>query len=231
MAAFGHGVKRVAGLGCGALACLLVVLASPAAKADRIFVLDDVSFGAGQTATGTFTLNVYGYLSSWNIDTSNGAHFSGYDYTPSINTQINNPQDTVITFNRDDPAYDGYLKLTFADPLTGPLPLELNPLVLGGASYECDGYERSNGACPSGDQRNIVQGGALAPGARAGRPGAARHRLARPGGRLPPPQDALTAAPTALPRLRGVNSIRRVTSGVQPREARAAALTGGGRRG
>ena len=160
-------LRRVAVFGYGLAASLALLVASPPAKADLIFTLNNVVFDDGATATGSFTLNVYGYLSAWDVTTSDGKTFVGFDYTPTINASINNPLDTITVFNRDDPGYDGYLQFTFTQPLTGPLsPPGHDPLVLGGASYECDGYENydvnGNGFCPSSASiRDIVSGGAV----------------------------------------------------------------------
>src|SRR5271166_5480322 len=95
---------RVATFGYLLAACLGLIMASPAAKADLIFSLNDVTFSDGATATGSFTVNVYGFLSTWNIQTSNGLSFVGYDYTPTINTSINNPLDTITVYNRFSPS-------------------------------------------------------------------------------------------------------------------------------
>ncbi len=139
----------------------LGLVCSAIAKADQVYTLDNVAFDDGQTATGTFTLNVYGYLSDWNIVTSDGIAFSGFHYLPPLNPAINNPLDTITIFNRDNPDYLGYLQLTFAEPLTGPLSVPgYDPLVFGGASYECDRYQQLDGSC-TGNQRNAVAGSAV----------------------------------------------------------------------
>lgn len=149
-AVIGYLAVTVLGLGCSAVA-----------KADLIYTLDNVVFNDGQTATGTFTLNVYGYLSDWNIVTTDGIAFTGFHYLPPLNPSINNPLDTITIFNRDNPDYLGYLHLTFAEPLTGPLSVPgHDPLVFGGASYECDRYQQVDGSC-TGNQRNAVAGSAV----------------------------------------------------------------------
>ncbi len=149
--------KRAAVIGYLAVAAFALVC-SAAAKADVTFTLGSESFDDGQTATGTFTLNVYGYLSDWDIVTSDGIAFTGFHYLPPLNPSINNPLDTITIFNRDNPDYLGYLQLTFAEPLTGPLSVPgQDLLVLGGASYECDNYQQVDGSC-TGKQRNFVAG-------------------------------------------------------------------------
>lgn len=163
MAAFRRYVKRAAVISYAVIACLCLVFASPAARADLIFTLNDVVFDDSATATGTFTINVYGFLSDWNITTSDGLQFTGFNYTPPLNPSINNPLDTVTVFNRNNPDYLGYLQLTFAESLTGVLAVPgYDPLVLGGASYECDRYQQVDGSC-TGNQRDVVSGGAVDP--------------------------------------------------------------------
>ena len=158
-------VKAAASFGAVAAVVFGLIGFSPAAKADLIFNLNNVVFDDGKTATGSFSLNVYGYLNSdWDITTTDGPVISGFHYTATINSMINNPDDTITIFIRDNPAYKGYLALTFTQTLTDPLsPPGHDPLVLGGASYECDSYATTEGAC-TGHHRDIVSGGAVEPG-------------------------------------------------------------------
>jgi hypothetical protein len=152
--------KRAAVIGYFAMAVLCLACSS-VAKADLVYTLDSVAFDDGQTATGTFTLDVYGYLSDWNIVTSDGIAFTGFHYLPPLNPSINNPLDTITIFNRDNPDYFGYLQLTFAEPLTGPLSVPgHDPLVFGGTSHECDRYQQVDGSC-TGNQRSAVAGSAV----------------------------------------------------------------------
>lgn len=140
--------------------CFALLSLNWQAKADIIYSLENVSFSDGSSAAGTFAINQYGYLSSWNIVTSDHATFDGYDYTPTINAMINNPLDTVLVFNRA--GYNGFLQLTFSLPLTDPAARLNDPLVLSG-SYECAGYEHfdahGNGYCSSNTPAAYVVSG------------------------------------------------------------------------
>jgi len=159
MAMFPNGVKLTAVLCYSALACLCLAIASPVAKADLIFTLNDVEFADATFATGSFSIDQYGFFDAFNITTVNGA-IGGFNYTPSTNAYILSG-DTLTIFNRTN--YDGYLQLTFTESLTGPLTDPgHDPLVLGGASYECSGYQQLNGSC-GGAERVITIGGAIDP--------------------------------------------------------------------
>ena len=117
----------------------LAVLSAAGAANATTYALDNVQFDDGTFASGEFKTNVYGYISSWDITTVDGA-IIGNHYTPTINAGYN-PGDVTITFNRND--YVGFLQLTLTSPLSGSGKV---PLVtgFGGPSFECDTY-----ACPS----------------------------------------------------------------------------------
>jgi len=141
-----------------ALCCLGSVAV---AKADIIWTFDNVAFNDAGTLSGTFSINQYGFIGTFDITTTNGngsSSVGGYHYTPVINATINNPLDTLTIFNRN--LYDGYLQLTFDHSLTLP---GIDPIVtVGGASYECDGYQQGNGSCGA-ESRLVVSGDAESP--------------------------------------------------------------------
>jgi hypothetical protein len=114
------------------------------AKADIVWTLNDVKFDDGTTLSGSFTVNVYGVVTNWNLLTVDGT-LTGYDYTPTINAQAHYPITNYVVFNHLTPAaYDGYLDLVFQNPLTVP---GIDLLVTGHSSYECGGFATGAGAC------------------------------------------------------------------------------------
>jgi hypothetical protein len=155
----------------GYLTAAIVWLAvnSSAAKADVVWNLENVQFSDGASASGTFSIDQYGFLDGFDITTTTGSALTGYTYTPVINALISDG-DTVITFNRDLPnAYDGFLQLVFANPITVP---GTDPLVTcdpstpgscnSNVSFECDGYEQADNSCLA-DVRYVVSGFAQDP--------------------------------------------------------------------
>lgn len=130
-----------------ALAAVLVgfmaFAAAPAAKADVTWVFQDLPFEDGGILSGSFHLNQYGFPDTWDVTTTDGSILSGYEYITDINSSISNDR-TLIIFNHNDPAYHGYIHLTFANPLTDPGP---NGLLLTHASYECGSYGTNKGVC------------------------------------------------------------------------------------
>lgn len=110
------------------------------ANADTIWNLADVQLSDGTFLNGSFTVNQYGYLSSWNLTTSSGSGFTTYTYIPSINSSINYPDDTVVTFYHDNPDYYGSLQLTFQNGLSAAAASD--PIIggVGSPSLECGGW-------------------------------------------------------------------------------------------
>jgi hypothetical protein len=141
-----------------ALAGLALAAISASATAAPSYPIDwtlkNVTFSDGATANGSFSINQYGQIQSWDVTTTNGL-FPGYDYTPIINAMIED-NDTVLILNRA--GYDGYLYLTFENSLF--LGGASDPLVLA-ESYECDGYEQTNGSCGRSLERTIASGSAV----------------------------------------------------------------------
>ena len=77
MGKFATGFKALASLFAVGL-CLAG--ASTGAKADIVYVLSGVQFDDGGTLTGSFTLNTYGYLESYNLTSTMGTTINGYSY-------------------------------------------------------------------------------------------------------------------------------------------------------
>ncbi|MBR0720749.1 PEP-CTERM sorting domain-containing protein [Bradyrhizobium manausense] len=120
------------------------------AHADIIWNLSDLQFvlpngsSDGGTLNGTFAINVYGYNGPVHIVTTTGIAMTGDVYTGVWNSNINNPTDTVTIFLSDGLAYQRYIQLTFANPLTVP---GVDAIVggAGGQSFECNNWSCSGG--------------------------------------------------------------------------------------
>ena len=125
------------------------------AKADIVWTLNNVAFNDTTTLNGSFTVNVYGVVTAWDITSLDGA-LTGYNYTPTINAGGTYPISNYVVFNHESPAYKGYLNLVFKNPLT---VAGINPIVAGGESYECAGYGSTSGACTSQSFRLIGENG------------------------------------------------------------------------
>lgn len=123
-----------------AAAVLSSTLGAPAARADLVWTVD-ATFQDGATVTGTFSINVYGYLDAANLTTSPAGVFPGFTYTLGdsfISTGVH-AGNYFVDFQ---PGYTADLHLQFADSLSVP---NLNNVILGagigpsGPSYECQG--------------------------------------------------------------------------------------------
>lgn len=110
----------------------LVVIPS-AAKADVTWLVD-ANFADGGTVSGYFTVNTYGYLSSFDLLTTPGDGFASFDYTDQ-NSYFSNGAFYVDA----QPKYQSDLHLVFADDLN--VAVANNPVLGGddGPSYECQG--------------------------------------------------------------------------------------------
>ncbi len=143
-----------------ALAGLALAAASVNAMAAPVsypidWTLKNVTFSDGATASGSFGINQYGQLQFFDVTTTGGT-ITGFDYTPFINATIKN-NDTVLILNRT--GYDGYLYLTFEFSLFTPAASD--PLILS-KSYECNGFEQTNGSCGTRSiERTVASGGAV----------------------------------------------------------------------
>jgi hypothetical protein len=142
---------------CGALrvcCCVLIGLASgfaaPVARADIIWTLVDVTFNDGGTASGTFTLNQYGYGEA-NFDITTAGGTSGvpaYDYVAGTAGISISGDKYTIAFGQNFPNV-GELVLQFLDPLDTAPTGSIDPIVTGSLSgpldsFECDGYQSGN---------------------------------------------------------------------------------------
>jgi hypothetical protein len=104
------------------------------AKADIVWTVNG-SFIGGGTVSGTFTLDVYGFLeNNFSITTTAGGGFSGFTYNASDSYYSNG--NFYVDFQ---PGYIQDLHLAFVDSLL--VPSANNPISggLGGPSYECVG--------------------------------------------------------------------------------------------
>ena len=81
-----------------------------AAKADVVWTLTDVPLDDGTLLNGNFSVNVYGFLESWNIATQPGT-LTGASYLPVINSV--DVTSTTVGFLPPGNAYEGILFLTF----------------------------------------------------------------------------------------------------------------------
>jgi hypothetical protein len=142
-----------------ALAGLALVALSMSAMATPVYPIDwtlkNVTFADGGTASGTFGINQYGFIQFFDVTTTTGSTLGGYHYTPFINAMLED-NDTVLILNRA--GYDGYLYLTFENSLF--LGGAYDPLILS-ESYECSGYEQTNGTCGRAIERLLASGGAV----------------------------------------------------------------------
>src|SRR6185312_13754292 len=107
---------------------------STCAKADVMYIVNG-SFDDGTTLTGSLLVNQYGFLSDWDLKTTNGT-VGAYEYTPA--TTFTSDCDGICIFfgNRIGSARtDGGLQLTFANPLGSA---GLDPIIggAGGPSWQ-----------------------------------------------------------------------------------------------
>ena len=95
----------------------------------------DATFTDGTTITGSFNLNVSGYLGSFNLITQTHNTFSGYDYTLEGAISPNSPP--AIDLNFFDGVYSRELHLAFEHPLTQSITYDA---IDASQSYEYIGY-------------------------------------------------------------------------------------------
>ena len=135
---------------CCALIGLALGFAAPAARADIIWTLVDVTFNDGGTATGTFTINQYGYgEANFDIITAGGSSgVSAYDYMAGPAGISISGDKYTMTFGQNSPNV-GELVLQFLYPLDTAPTGSIDPIVTGSLSgpldsFECDGYQSGN---------------------------------------------------------------------------------------
>lgn len=130
------------------IAAGMMVAAAVPAKALPITYSFSGIMEDGSTATGTITLNVYGYETlPTEITTSNGL-FTGYAYVVGTDpSNINDPLDTVLDISRSTPHYyQGFLHLVFEHSLVDGTP----DTLIADQSFECDTYDTGAGVCSLG---------------------------------------------------------------------------------
>jgi PEP-CTERM motif len=123
---------------------LVLLAGGTAANADVVWTLTDVPLSDGGHLSGTFTINVDGYIteSSVSVTTTPGSILSGDSYSAvPVAANINNVggtglPDNVVQFFSTANGYTGSMQLTFAHALTSP---GTDPIIggIGGASWEC----------------------------------------------------------------------------------------------
>ena len=117
-----------------------------ASKADVNYVLN-ATFDDGTPLTGTFSVDVYGYVDSFNLTTIGSGAVPGYVYTggtafPDGGCFATN----CIAYGRVSPAaYFGMLELAFDDPLGSP---GSDPIVGGAGGPSWENYSFSSGEPP-----------------------------------------------------------------------------------
>src|SRR5690348_4785079 len=97
------------------------------ANADVVWSVNG-TFQDGGTLSGTFTINVYGYLSDYDLKTSSVTPFGGFEYTPADSYWSNG-----TFYLAAQPGYFGDLHLEFAGNLT---VASFNNPIVPGVSYE-----------------------------------------------------------------------------------------------
>lgn len=125
-----------------AMAATILLGANSGANA-LTWTLTNVPLTDGGALSGTFTIDQYGYLGSYNLTTTIGGEgFSESYISPApvsggVNTTSPPVAGNVLTLFPNDSGYTGELQLTFANSLSTP---GINPIVIGNAaSFECLG--------------------------------------------------------------------------------------------
>ena len=131
----------------GAAAVMLGLAAVPASAIPITYKFNG-TFTDGQTISGDFSLNVYGYPTAPTSLTTTTGLFSGYTYALPGDPSAE-PSPTVLVLS--SPNYNRYLYLDF----TNPLSLGATDLLIAGSSFECDAYGSTTYACTGG--RNKVR--------------------------------------------------------------------------
>lgn len=139
------------------MALAAVLAMAPAAQAfPSLVTLHDVTFSDGGAATGSFTLNVSGYLADpTSIETTAGSVLGGQDY--SLSGPFSKTATAVYLTVPSPPASASYLEglnLVFALPLGSA---EYDPIVAG-VSCEYAAY-----SCAGPAYRTVVSGYAQIP--------------------------------------------------------------------
>jgi hypothetical protein len=146
-----------------------LLVPSGEASADVIWNVTG-TFDDGTSLTGSFTINVYGNLESWDLKTQTKGVFSSWDYTPGTSFLNGTgvppfsigmgPNSAILGFL----PYEGDFFVEFADPLT--TPEANNPIVGNGTSFEC----QVGWSCPSDGFVRYLDGHASAEGSNVPEP-------------------------------------------------------------
>lgn len=134
---------------CCALLGLALGFAAPAARADIVWVLSDVTFSDGTMARGWFSLNPYGYPLAVDIVVTDGA-LPSYEFTSPSNpaTYLYQPTNTIVFYGAN--SYADYLQLQFSLPLDTAPSGNVNTIVTA-QSVECVGFcNQSTGPATGG---------------------------------------------------------------------------------
>jgi hypothetical protein len=134
-----------------ALLSLLALIAGarPAQATSTVVTLHDVVFSDGGTASGTFSLNVLGFLDPQrHIATTAGSILGATTYTSS-GSENNSapPADFVVFFS---PGFKDGVQFQFLDPLGTDA---MDPIVLGGVSCEFASF-----SCQFSPHRDVISG-------------------------------------------------------------------------
>jgi hypothetical protein len=151
-------------LGAASSVALLLGAAAPSVANADVHWLVSGLFDDGGSLSGFFDIDVYGYMTDYDLKTTAGSVVTtGLEYTPA-NSYLNNSIDTpfyIEAWNQNPFAYYGGIQLQFLDALI--TPNANNPIDGGspGPSWECT----ASWVCPDqgqGATRYIASGSASA---------------------------------------------------------------------
>ena len=118
----------------GAATAAACLAALPSVASADVTWLVNGTFDDGTTVSGTFDINVYGYLESADLTTQTKGGFAGFEYTLADSYIATG--DKYVDFQ---PGYTSDLRITFTDSLGVG---EAHNTIVGGEfgpSYECQG--------------------------------------------------------------------------------------------
>ncbi len=148
-----------------AVGLCIALLPLAGAKADPAMQLQNITFNDGGTAVGYFDLNVYGYLSDFNLATTSGSILAGNTYIAG--GPVGTPPSNSFTFNTTGSVFD--LVLDLAAPLgfasggaDAIIPGSAAGSVLAGSYEVCVSNQVACGV-PFGTARLITSGDVYAP--------------------------------------------------------------------
>jgi hypothetical protein len=122
---------------------------TPEAEADVVYFVSG-TFSDGTAFSGDYTINLSGYVGTWDFVTKTGPSIAAYTYTPatSFPSSCFVPGPDCLFFGR--PGYLGGLQLTFSAPpqtLAAGTAFVADSIVVGnpGPSWENVSYDNSGG--------------------------------------------------------------------------------------